>query len=149
MKQIYELFGAFVLSQTDYKGFDFQTHKRAHAIVFIGATGGIAIGLVLILIDAIIGTRRAFADVEPAARPANRPEIPNASSTRNQAGLRALIWPGLGAMGSGRSGSDRDGLITDFALVVGVLLWHLSQNSKPQPRASERSGTAAVVGAVG
>ena len=106
-KQIFELFGAFVLSQTPYNGFDFRTHKRAHAIVFIGSTGGIAIGLVLLLIDAIIGTRRAFADVEPAARSANRPEVPNASTTRNQAGLRALIWPGLGAMGSGRVVSNR------------------------------------------
>lgn len=103
--QIFELFGAFILSQTDYNGFDFRTHKRAHAIVFIGSVGGIAIGLALIVIDALFGTRRAFADVEPTSglRPLLAPEVPNARSTRNQAGLRALIWPGLGAMGSGES----------------------------------------------
>jgi hypothetical protein len=34
-----ELVGAFILSQTDYNGYDFKTHKRARAIIAIGGFG--------------------------------------------------------------------------------------------------------------
>lgn len=36
---IFELVGAFILSQTDYSGYDFKTHKRARAIIAIGGYG--------------------------------------------------------------------------------------------------------------
>lgn len=36
---IFELVGAFILSQTDYNGYDFRTHKRARAIIAIGGFG--------------------------------------------------------------------------------------------------------------
>ena len=36
---LFELVGAFVLSQTDYSGYDFRTHKRARAIIAIGGFG--------------------------------------------------------------------------------------------------------------
>jgi hypothetical protein len=62
---MFELLGAFVLSQTTWEAYDFKTHRRAEAIIYIGTIGGIAMGLALIMIDALLGTRRAFADVEP------------------------------------------------------------------------------------
>lgn len=65
LHQMFELLGAFILSQTSYNGYDFRTHKRAEAILYIGTIGGIAMGLILIVFDTILGTRRAFADVEP------------------------------------------------------------------------------------
>lgn len=102
-QQLFELLGAFLLAQWEYRGYDFRTHRTADAIVFSGTLGGLAIGIVLIVVDALLASSRAFADAEPrAVVPAGQPVVPHAGTVRNQAALRAILWPALGAGGSGR-----------------------------------------------
>ncbi|CAD6582682.1 MAG: hypothetical protein CYPHOPRED_002100 [Cyphobasidiales sp. Tagirdzhanova-0007] len=135
---VFELLGAFILSQTGYKGYDFQTHHEAHAIVFIGSTGGIAMGIMLLLLDVITIGARPLADVEPETGrgpklPADIERVPHLAAHRNQAVLRTILWPFLAA-GSG---------------VVGVMLYQLSVHNRARPDAGERAGTAATVQVVG
>lgn len=80
---MFELMGAFVLTQLNYDGFDFQTHKKAKAIVvrgrytlltaadlltlapsqFIGTIGGLSVGLVLMIIDLFLASKAAVNDL--------------------------------------------------------------------------------------
>lgn len=39
--------------------------------------------------------------------------------------------------------------VTNRTAAVGTMLYHLSQNSKPEPRAGDRAGTGAIVEIVG
>lgn len=110
--QIFELIGGFVLSQTKFKRYDFRTHKNADAIVFIGCIGGLVIGLLLILIDYTIGNMWRVRDGPVMTAPQadwsdeHKREVPHIITVRNQAAVRALIWPGLGAVGSSEFDHD-------------------------------------------
>jgi hypothetical protein len=63
-------------------------------------------GLILIILDVLTANSRALGDVEPPIRGTQklRPEPewnPNATSTRNQAALRLIIWPAYAAISGG------------------------------------------------
>jgi len=138
MGLIIELVGGYVLTQADFSRYDFKSHKKGDAIVFIGCVGGLAIGLMLIIVDYTIGNYWRFRDGPDIRRESNWSElhkrpIPHVASVRNQAALRIIIWPAMGAVGS----------------IVGTLLWHLHKNDKPGNHPGDRTITAAIVGAVG
>lgn len=96
--KIFELVGSFILSQVEYDGYDFHAHKSAHAIVEIGALGGISMGLILIVIDMLLMNYRNMnegGDVQNVGGRSTPTDYRRGSS--EQAFVRAVIWPGMGA----------------------------------------------------
>ena len=97
---LFEIMGAYVLSQADYAGRDFKTHRGARALLFIGCIGGLPVGLVLILIDiftsgvpTLNGTgRRKMDDADAVAGFQPR------EAAIQQCLVRILLWPPLAAM---------------------------------------------------
>ena len=109
--EVFELVGSFILSQTNYHGYDFKTHKEAAAIVEIGTLGGIAMGIALIFYDILTINMENInegGDMQPRPGRGTAPRYANhESGARSHALIRAILWAGLAA-GSG---------------VVGTLLW--------------------------
>jgi hypothetical protein len=104
---IFELTGAFALSQTDYNGYDFKTHKRARAIIAIGGfgewtsavppskdlttsrAGGLAIGLALIIIDLMLNNVKGFGGGKGAEVATVKDNVEYKACA-----LRTVLWPG-------------------------------------------------------
>lgn len=142
---LFELLGAFILTQFDYEGYDFNTHKKAEAIVFIGCIGGLIQGLALVIVDVILrgqykindshNLRNVAAAIKDGAGNIGNDRRIGPDSDTIMAGcvLRTFLWPALGALGG----------------VTGTFIWHLAKHPDLQSNQPQRAATGALVQLVG
>ncbi|KAK9900113.1 hypothetical protein P389DRAFT_192405 [Cystobasidium minutum MCA 4210] len=135
MSLIFELMGAFLLTQFGYDGYDFKTHKKAEAIVFIGGVGGAATGLALVIVDIALRANPAVNDTSAKkdASGVSTPSKPTVDTVMAGCVVRMFLWPGLAALGG----------------LTGTILWHLRQDTNNPSLHQKRGATGAVVQTVG